>query len=96
MANLVRRNQEMLPTWEPMRLMREMLNWDPFAEMLPRVTQNEVAFVPSFEVKETKDAYVFKADLPGVKEEDLDITVTGNRLSVSGKREAEQREESER
>jgi HSP20 family protein len=96
MANLVRRNQEMLPTWEPMRLMREMLNWDPFAEMLPRVTQNEMAFVPSFEVKETKDAYVFKADLPGVKEEDLDITVTGNRLTVSGKREAEQREESDR
>ena len=97
MANLVRRNQEQLPgVWEPLRLMRDMLSWDPFAEMLPSVTQNEVVFAPRFEVKETKDAYVFKADLPGVKEDDLDITVTGNRLTVSGKREAEQREESDR
>src|SRR5690348_1559997 len=97
MANLVRRNQEQLPgLWEPMRLMRDMLGWDPFTEMLPSVGQNEVVFAPRFEVKETKDAYVFKADLPGVKEDDLDVTVTGNRLTVSGKREAEQREESDR
>ncbi|HYG68700.1 MAG TPA: Hsp20/alpha crystallin family protein, partial [Anaeromyxobacteraceae bacterium] len=53
-------------------------------------------FVPSFEVKETKDAYVFKADLPGIREEDLDINLTGNRLTVSGKREEEKRSEEER
>ncbi len=97
MANLVRRTQAQTPiAWEPLRLMRDMMGWDPFAEMLPSVTPSEVVFAPSFEVKETKDAYVFKADLPGVKEEDLEITVTGNRLTVSGKREAEKREESDR
>ena len=43
------------------------------------------AFImPAFEVKERKDAYVFRADLPGVKEEELDISLTGNRLTVSG------------
>jgi HSP20 family protein len=47
-------------------------------------------------VKETKDAYVFKADLPGIREEDLDISLTGNRLTVSGKREEEKREEDDR
>jgi len=98
MANLVRRTpeQQMPSVWEPLRLMRDMMGWDPFAEMLPGVAQREAVFAPGFEVKETKDAYVFKADLPGIKEEDLDITVTGNRLTVSGKREAEQREESDR
>jgi HSP20 family protein len=47
-------------------------------------------------VKETKDAYVFKADVPGVKEADIDITVTGNRLTVSGKRDAEKQEQTDR
>jgi HSP20 family protein len=53
------------------------------------------AFSPGFEVKETKDAFVFKADLPGVDEKDLDIALTGNRLVVSGRREAEERKEDE-
>jgi len=49
-------------------------------------------FTPDFEVKETKEGFVFKADLPGVKEKDLEITMTGNRLTISGKREAEKGE----
>ena len=47
-------------------------------------------------MKETKDAYLFKADLPGVKDEDLDISLTGNRLTVSGHREEEKRDEGDR
>jgi HSP20 family protein len=78
-----------------MRIVRELMGWDPFAEMLP-VAGETLAFTPRFEVKETKDAYVFKADLPGIDEKDLDITLTGNRLTVSGKREAEAKEESDR
>src|SRR5262249_47223344 len=50
---------------------------------------------PSFEVKETKDSYLFKADLPGVKEEELDISLTGNRLTVSGQRQEEKKDEGE-
>jgi HSP20 family protein len=34
-------------------------------------------------VKETKDGYVFKADLPGIDEKDLDISLTGNRLTFT-------------
>ena len=47
-------------------------------------------------MKETKDAYVFKADLPGIDEKDLDISLTGNRLTVSGEREAQERNDGER
>ena len=99
MANLIRRNEtqrEVMPTaWEPFRLMRDLMSWDPFAEMLPSVNRESMVFTPRFEVKETKDAYVFKADLPGIEEKDLDITLTGNRLTVSGSREAEQRQETD-
>ena len=78
--------------WDPLRAARELLRWDPFREMAPSLWPSEemLTFMPAFEVKETGNAYVFKADLPGVREQDLDITRTGNRLTISGKREAEE------
>jgi HSP20 family protein len=78
--------------WEPFRLVREMLGWDPFRQIAPLLPAGTSAFAPAVEVKETKDSFVFKADLPGVKESDIEVTVTGNRLTLSGKREAEKEE----
>ena len=103
MANLIRRREgggqlsSPRTEWDPFRMMREMLRWDPFQEMLPFTPSTEpgAVFLPDFEVKENKDGYIFKADLPGVKENDLDISLTGNRLVVSGKREFEKEEENE-
>jgi HSP20 family protein len=100
MASLIWRtpNQEVVPAgaiWEPFRVMREVLHWDPLREV-DATFGNSAAFAPSFDVKETKDAYVFRADLPGVKQEHLEISLTGNRLSVSGHREQDKRAESER
>ena len=76
-------------------MMRDLMNWDPFGEMTPFAAQAPAGFVPTFEIKETKEAYLFKADVPGVKESDLEVTVTGNRLTVSGKREAEKQEQTD-
>lgn len=83
---------------DPFEQMRELLRTEPMAllgGMMPGI-QEGFALVPEFDVKETKDAYVFKADLPGVKEEDVDISITGQQLSISGEREEEKREEGER
>ena len=79
--------------WDPFRVMRELMRWDPFSEMTPIVS--EAAFAPAFEVKETKEAFVFKADLPGIQEKDLEVKLTQNRLSISGKREQEKSEKGE-
>ncbi len=79
---------------EPFRLMRDFLRWDPLRD-LDLSTPNG-AFMPSFDVKEGPDAYQFKADLPGIQEADLEISLEGNRLTVSGKREAEAAKEGER
>ena len=96
MANLIRRNErEELGAWEPFRMMRELMKWDPFAEMFPTASHFESTFSPRFEVKETKDAYVFKADLPGIAEKDVEVTLTGNRLTVSGKRESRKEDKGE-
>lgn len=71
---------------------RWLLRWDPFREMTPSwfgQPPAEATFSPAFEVKENKDNFLFKADLPGMKEQDIEVKLTGDRLTVSGKREAE-------
>jgi HSP20 family protein len=103
MADLsVRRNAGALPqrrqSWDPFEQMQELMGFDPL-EQFGRLLSGRgegLQFVPAFEVKETKDAFLFKADLPGVEEKDLDVTVTEDRITVSGKRESEQRNEGER
>ena len=92
MSEIAKKNGGALTEWNPMRAMREMLRWDPFREMapmFPNMSFEGLEWNPSFDVTETKDAYVFKADVPGVKKENLEITTTGNRIQVSGKRESE-------
>lgn len=82
------------PMWEPFRLVEDMFRWDPFkdARTFPMLEASQ-AFMPSFEVKETPGAYTLRADLPGIKDEDVDINVVGNRLTITGKREAEKKED---
>jgi HSP20 family protein len=48
---------------------------------------------PDFEVRETDDAIVLKGDMPGVKEQDIDVSLSGNSLQISGKREREEEAE---
>jgi HSP20 family protein len=75
---------------DPFSFARELMSWDPFFAGRPAS-----AFAPAFEVKETTDAFVLKADLPGVPESELDINVHNNILTVSGSRAAEERKEGE-
>ena len=81
--------------WDPFRMIRDMVRWDPFQEMAPYGPTERAGFLPAFEVKETKDEYLFKADLPGVKDKDVDVTLTGNRLSITGKRDTEHQEKTD-
>lgn len=70
------------------RLMRELMRFD-------APEQAPVRFVPRFDVKETTEAFQLSADLPGVKAGDVDVKLNGNQLSITGKREAEERKEGE-
>ena len=81
-----------VPVMEPFRTMRDLLHWDPFREH-SWFPEANASFLPSFDVKETPDAYVFKADLPGFKLENLELQTLGNRISIRGSREAEEKED---
>jgi len=73
---------------DPFAVARELLSWDPFFS-----ARQVSAYVPAFEVKETNDAFLVKADVPGVAEADLDIAVHNNVLTISGTRDAEERKD---
>jgi HSP20 family protein len=104
MANIIRRTEQPravarptteYPIWEPFRAMRDLMRWDPFQELEPMLGRERL-FSPRFDVTETSGTYVFKADLPGVQESDLDISLTGNQLRISGQRSEEHVEEADR
>ena len=73
---------------DPFQVARDLLSWDPFFG-----NRQVSAFIPAFEVKETNEAFILNADVPGVAESDLDIAVHNAVLTVSGTRHAEERKE---
>ena len=46
---------------------------------------------PAVDVEETPDAYVFRADLPGVVSKDVKVTVHGDTLTLRGERRREEK-----
>ena len=107
MAEIVKKGNggQQLTEWSPLRAMRDLLRWDPFREMAPMLPNlpafpafermGAIEWSPSFDVTENKDSYLFKADVPGVKKEDLEISTIGNRIQISGKRDTEQESKTE-
>jgi HSP20 family protein len=73
---------------DPFALARELFAWDPYA-------RSSSAFSPTFDVKETAEAFVVRADLPGVAEKDVDVSVHNGVLTITGARQAEERKEGE-
>ena len=112
MANIIRRNgretrevasreRAQSEPWsrgflDPFGIMGELMRWDPFARTERLTGMASGGFVPALELRETPETYTFRVELPGVQEEDVDISLTGNRLTISGQRMEEKRDEKER
>lgn len=62
--------------------MRRMLD-QTFGTLVPAVLADQ-PWTPSVDIEETDDAYILEAELPGVRERDIDIEVVGNELTISG------------
>ena len=63
------------------------------ASMMPGMTPTESAFtriegwLPPVDVRESEDGVMIRAEIPGVLARDIEITVTGTTLNISGKKE---------
>jgi HSP20 family protein len=82
--------------WRPFRELEEMERRfdDLFSWPLPpavwrRIPTMEMGWAPAIDVFEKEDKFVVKAELPGMKEEDIDISIVGDTLTIKGERKAE-------
>jgi len=87
---------------DPLETMRRLIAWDPLRAMNAMnpwaggwPVSSAASFVPAFDLRETPDGYVLEADLPGVEEKDINVELTGNRLTIRGTRDHEERREEE-
>jgi HSP20 family protein len=69
--------------WEELHRMRQQL--DQMFDDTPSQRPSAGVF-PLINLTEDKDNYYVRAELPGVKGDELDIQVTGNNLAISGER----------
>lgn len=77
---------------EPFRAFRDLLRWDPARDAFWG-SEGPGTLVPAFDIWETPAAYIIKADLPGYLLENLEIQTLGNRLSLSGRRDPEPKDD---
>ncbi|MHB1346722.1 MAG: Hsp20/alpha crystallin family protein [Candidatus Humimicrobiaceae bacterium] len=85
-----------------------IVRWDPFREIVQMrdeigrwfddstVKGNEgkrlAVWSPEVDIKETEKDVIVKADLPGIKMEDIDVSVDDNQLVIKGERKFEKEE----
>lgn len=87
--------------WRPfsnlLRLQREMDElFDEFFERRPaRRGLGESDWYPSVDVSEDENEIKVEADLPGMKQKDLDVNIDGNVLTIKGERKREKKTEEE-
>ncbi len=56
-------------------------------------TSEFLGWTPAFDVYEEKDNFIVKAELPGMKKEDINVSLHDGNLIVSGERQNETRSE---
>ncbi len=49
----------------------------------------ETAWIPTVDISETENGYEIRAELPGVSEDDINVSVTDNVLTVKGEKRQE-------
>jgi HSP20 family protein len=93
MANLIR--WDPFSEFTPLRQMMDRLMEDAWVRPPTAWTQDGFGHF-AFDLYETGDDFVVKAVLPGLKPEDLDVSVQGNVLTVSGELKSEETEQEQR
>jgi len=85
----------------------EMSPWRPFREAVSLrdamdrlfedsvITPKAVGAMPKIDIRETKNAVVIKAELPGVDEDKVDVEIMDNVMTISGEKVDEKVEEDE-
>jgi len=94
--NLIRWNRPELSMWGSLGRLSNLrdeidrLFEEPLSE-LARTSHLLSGWTPALDVYEDKDTLTVKAELPGMKKEDIDISLHDGCLSISGERKSEEK-----
>lgn len=60
-----------------------------FGQTPPKMVATEGLWSPLVDVHETKDGFLLQVELPGVKQEDIQVSIEGDTLTLRGERKRE-------
>jgi HSP20 family protein len=81
-------------TWPTLGRLSDLRNEiDRFFESPLARTSEFLGWTPAFDVYEEKDNYIVKAELPGMKKEDINVSIQDGELLISGERKSETKED---
>ena len=85
-----------------------IVRWDPFREFVQirddigrwfgessekdKTERKSAIWAPSVDIKETEKEVIVRADLPGIRMEDIDVSVDDDQLVIKGERKFEKEE----
>ena len=78
----------------PMRREMDEL-WNRFFGEAPFYRSLAEEWSPSIDLSETKDSFVVKAELPGLDAKDVEVSISGNLLTIRGEKKKEEEEKDE-
>ncbi len=69
--------------------------WDKFFGERPLIRGFEGEWSPSVDISETEDKILVKAELPGLDAKDVNVSISGDLLTVKGEKRREEEEKDE-
>ncbi len=83
-----------------------LVKWQPFGSLLDRdawvddffntrIAPRSSSFEPTVEIKESEEAFVINAELPGLNKDDFKVTVENNYLTLEGEKKVEHEEKTD-
>lgn len=87
--NLTKYLNSELSNWTPVTNLRDHLNRLFDENVTNRPVESFGDWAPALDAFEDKDKYVVSVELPGIKKEDIHVTVHDGVLTISGERKSE-------
>ena len=91
-----------LATWKPFRRVTEPAFPTPWTQAMDRFfapfffeTNGEERSWVTLDARETPEAFLFTAEIPGLKSEDVNVSLMGDVLTISGEKRKEEKRETE-
>ncbi len=79
---------ERLWRWVPPAVLEDMgwpSPWRPLRSFSPQ-RGSGFAWSPAAEIRETADSFIIRLDLPGIRREDISVSLLGTNLTIQGER----------